>query len=461
MQAAPSVFCGGCGFPGEDAVCAACGRSRETPVQEHPPKRSGRVLAPSPTDFPALATAFAAWGQRDFPRMVSHCLESAGIRIPQPETLPRGLGWMFFQHSAAVFISLSRDGELAVESPLVLVPSEQRVALFRALLELNEASLGAARFCLRVDKVILRFVDRVENIAPPKLMEAIREVALAADHFDDLLAHRFSAPMLGPEVKKHKTPWQLLGPPVVLKIDVDAPPARFELESLSDHVAGASGRSFLPPVDDAEELELARPVRSAASEEEAGPLAMLGQAQQIAERHLEEGVLGLLVLRAAAYKARALFRVEHQPQASWLLRGLGAWLGALPEVPSGGLFAKLKLQGGPGRPSFSEVNGVLADILDNSAVIGPEWNGVYPIPAFTSPEDARQHVRKLVAAVAGAANDDELRGLVLEGALCEMLLRCNAKNDVVDAVLTTVCQASRPGPMRVQQLQKLLTRLFT
>ena len=38
----------------------------------------------------------------------------------------------------------------------VKVPVRLRVALFRTLLELNDSSVGAARFCLRGDLVVLR-----------------------------------------------------------------------------------------------------------------------------------------------------------------------------------------------------------------------------------------------------------------------------------------------------------------
>jgi len=206
-------FCSVCGWPlGGAGVCEACdtpaGTGASAGEDEANPWSFG---SPRPEDYPDLKNAFLAWKQKDWPRMVGQCLVALGMDTPQITNLPEGPGWSFSQDTAAIYVSLDKArGELAVESPMVRLPARQRVPLLRAVLELNEM-LGAARFCLRGDLVLLRFADQVENLAPPKLVAAIRELAIRADQFDDLLSVAFAAPLVGPEAQKQRLSWKLLG----------------------------------------------------------------------------------------------------------------------------------------------------------------------------------------------------------------------------------------------------------
>jgi len=455
-------YCAACGFPLKGPRCVACGREVAKPVPQHAPKAAARTLAPQPADFPELKAAFDAWGQRDFPRMISECLAVAGLRVTTPQILPRGSGWLFNTKATVVFLLLDSKKELSLESPLVLVPSEQVTPLFRSLLELNEHALGAARFCLRTDRVVLKFADQVDNVSPPKLMSALREVAGASDHFAQLLSHRFKAPLVAPEMRKPGVdPWQWLGTPASLSVGSAPAPAQAigGKQDIADMVGDLSAGTFrYPDVTSAEEdeLELARDPY-AGRENPAGPmLHKLQQALAAAVRVgvADGGVFGLLLYRAVALWARALAPPgPGQETAAFLLLTLGEWALRLPELP---------LKPGPNRPAPPEVRAAVEGVVKNDGLMDARWAGkVYPVPPFKAADEPRAQVRKFMALMTRCPKDDEARGLLLEGALAEQLMRAprlapDAENRIVELLMLH----APPSPMRVHELQNALTRTW-
>lgn len=179
-----------------------------------------------PESYPALAPAFQAWRNKDANRLVGQCLSFLGVQA-QVKTDGDLSRWTFIEDSAVIFMSFARStGVVAIESPLVRIPVEGRVGLYRMLLELNASALDDARFCLRDDIVVLTFTDTVENLAPPKLIAAIREVAMRADFLDNALSVAFSAPMVGPEAQRQNLDWRFVGQATWLELPTGAPAER-------------------------------------------------------------------------------------------------------------------------------------------------------------------------------------------------------------------------------------------
>jgi hypothetical protein len=416
-----------------------------------------------PTDFPELAKAFDAWGQRDFPRMVAECLTACGVRMTKPEQVERGLGWLFFSGSSVVFVVLDAERVLSIESPVVLVPPAQRTPLFRSLLELNERALGSARFCLRVDRVVLKYSDRVENVAPPKLMAVLREVALAADHFDNLLSHRFLAPMVGPELKRPSAqPWQMLGAPLRLSVAGDAAqalpsaprPGRTDLaEEVGERSEGSF--SFHPDGDpgEGEELELARDPYAGRRNPALPLLARLRDTLERAD-HLattDGGLLSLMLVRSAALWGRAVLPAEAQGLATFLLVTLGEHVDRLPEPG---------YRVGPRTPAFSAVRAAVARALEDEGAVDPAFEqGAFRLRPFKAPDEPRTHVRKFMTLMTRCPKDEAARGLLLEGALCELLMRAPPlPKEHHDRVVRATLEPAPPSAMRVHELQNVLTR---
>ncbi|MEL6182087.1 MAG: hypothetical protein AAFS10_24210, partial [Myxococcota bacterium] len=169
---------------------------------------------PRPEDYPELAKAFLAWRHRDIPLMIETCLAAIGINQPIATRLPNSYGWSFGNDSAAIYVIFSElRHELTIESPVLRLPHTKRIAMMRTLLEMNAHVLGLTRFCLRGDVILLRFVERVDNLSPPMLASVMREVAVLADRYDDMLSIAFDATMLGPEAEKRHYDFSILGVP--------------------------------------------------------------------------------------------------------------------------------------------------------------------------------------------------------------------------------------------------------
>ncbi len=211
--------CGICGFPLRGPHCDACGEARGSGAPGEDVPRANLVGGAQPENYPGLESAFVAWRQNDHARMVGQCLVAVGVESPQVTNLAAGPGWSFVQDSTVIYISFDRTtGEMAIEAPLVKLVVAQRVPMMRALLGLNADSVGLARLCLRDDIVVLRFADRLENLSPPKLVAAIRDVALRADGLDTALADSFAARTIGPEARRQHMAWSFLGTPRTLQV---------------------------------------------------------------------------------------------------------------------------------------------------------------------------------------------------------------------------------------------------
>ncbi|MEL6179841.1 MAG: hypothetical protein AAFS10_12855, partial [Myxococcota bacterium] len=212
MNPRVAYSCGLCGFPsGRGSTCSACGASTRSGTPLHDERKPHLPGEMHPEDFPELRKAFQAWRHQDYPKMIAICLAVMGLHNPTKTQLPSGPGWSFNQDSAAVYIIChTKREEVSVESPMLKLGHTKRVAMMRTLLEMN-GRLGASRFCLRDDTVVLRFVEHGKHLPPPLLIAAVGEVALLADKFDDILAMTFDAKMIGPGARRSGYDIRMLG----------------------------------------------------------------------------------------------------------------------------------------------------------------------------------------------------------------------------------------------------------
>jgi hypothetical protein len=168
-------------------------------------------------DYPDLRAAFTAWKSGAFEEMVQATLGVLGIAKTSPDAPAGMVGWTVPVGSAALYVYFDRArSEVVAEAPVVWIPEHQRVSLMRTLLELNLFALQISRFCLHGDTVVLRFADRIENVSPPKLLAAVREVGREAERHDNWLCDSFGARMVGPEAQQARLDWRFLGMPVEL-----------------------------------------------------------------------------------------------------------------------------------------------------------------------------------------------------------------------------------------------------
>ncbi len=353
--------------------------------------------APEPGDgisaenFPELREAFMAWKAGAYEQMVEESLKILGITTKHPNP-PQGLvGWTIDIDSATLYIAYDRSrGEVTAEAPVVWVPEHQRVALMRALLELNLWALQVARFCLHGDVAVLRFADRAENLSPPKLLSAVREVGSQADRHDNWLAMKFGARMVGPEAQRARSDWSFLGSPVELK--------GFEQISTTHS---------LP--------EKISPV--------AGMLDILGSGLDLIRRHDPQrtGVAARLVSRAAVCRAWSEQRRTVPGAATLVLDG--GWPVVL--APLG---------------QENAVPEVIA-WLERLRGLGDKLRSLAPAPAPPIPEldvAVRQYVALLFQQLEALPNDYALHKFILLGGLGEVLVRAPIGTDTASRLTYAV-----------------------
>lgn len=88
---------------------------------------------------------------------------------------------------------------VTLEIPVVRLPQTKRVAALRAALMLSDEAACAARFCLRLDLLVLRFVARLDALLPSLLRSVAREMAGFAVRAEERFALAFDARPAIPE----------------------------------------------------------------------------------------------------------------------------------------------------------------------------------------------------------------------------------------------------------------------
>jgi hypothetical protein len=437
---AVTPFCAACGWLIQsERVCPAyrapLGAAATLADKVHPALGQPRV-----EDYPELQTAFLAWSQKDWARMVGQCLLALEIESPTIYKRANGPVWAFVHNSAVVYLSIDQPRELfAVEAPMVRLPETRRVALMRTLLELNHGASGVGRFILRGSTVLLRFCDRIRAVAPPKLVQAVSNVAICADQYDDLLALSFDAEMIGPLAQKRNLDLSFLGEPTPLALPEPArsAPARAASSGVQRAVPKdvpiavgvPDGRGAPRPVvvalQDASDEAL--PVLALPSLPAPPPIAELPEAPRIDAALLEllattirySGLLDsspgqrVLLERAAIFLAHDRHRATSPDAVRLMVARLGQLLEA--HAPSRGLLKSLS------RPTIGTLRFLFQEIHEAQArVQGPNEAAV---PQFPSLPEAKETLRFLLAEAQQITLGDQLSTLVHEGILCEALHR--------------------------------------
>lgn len=109
--------------------------------------------------------------------------------------------WSLRLGSAHIFMDLlEENGEslLRIDSPLLIVPEDNREDLFAWLLQLNH-SLAEAAFSLFNDEVHLVSTRPLEDLDPSEVRRIITRLSACADELDDELSTEFGARLWTPD----------------------------------------------------------------------------------------------------------------------------------------------------------------------------------------------------------------------------------------------------------------------
>jgi hypothetical protein len=216
----------------------------------------------------------------------------------------------------------------------------------------------------------------------------------------------------------------------------------------------AGSFSFRPEQDEGDELELARDP-SAGRHNPAQPMLdrLLVTVKATARlASIDGGAVALLLLRSVALWGRAVLPAQAQGLVSFLLTSLQGHVERLPEPG---------FKPGPGAPGVVAVHAAFTEALRNDGLVDPAFEDgrPYALRPFRTADEPRIHVRKFMGLMTRCPKDEEARGLLLEGAVCEMLMRAPPlPKGVHEKVVGTVLAPAPPSAMRVHELQNLLTR---
>lgn len=452
-----------CGWPGQGGRCPACGAVDE-PAPARRDQAHPALAPPSPDDYPDLKGAFVAWNQRDWARMMGQCLIALGIDQPRVSKRPRGPGWAFVQDSAAIYVMIDTTRQtISIESPVLALPATRRVSLLRVLLELNAGATGLARFYLRRDVVLLGFTDQLANVSPPKLVRAVRDVALRADEYDDALAIGFDAEMLGPKAQRLNLDWSVVGEPIALTlpdVEVEAP-APLPADALipiepQDHQDLYDDQPLALDLQlSADDFDDTPPGPDPATE----LVALVEHAlRQIGLVDAPEA--RALVERAALFHIRDRFhatcpdpvnlllgRAQSMLQPSWgkTERGLGgalSRLGSLSPTPTAV------------RPYLEFV---MREIVVKRAAVGAQ--PAPAIPSLTASTEGRELLQRIVGFAEHLPDSVALQHFVYSGVILEILTRFAIGDKTRDRLRLELEQHAEARPEGVLRLSQIVGRL--
>jgi hypothetical protein len=132
----------------------------------------------------------------DAARIVGEVLGKIGIDDqPKPLDGGRGFGWSIRSGSAVVFITVNQVGErtyLRLVSPILYLPAENLLPLYRTLLGINMEMTSAA-LAVHGDTVCVVSERPVAGLDPVEADDLIKRIAYYADELDNKLASEFSA----------------------------------------------------------------------------------------------------------------------------------------------------------------------------------------------------------------------------------------------------------------------------
>lgn len=112
-------------------------------------------------------------------------------------------GFIFQSGSARVLIgfAVDEDGDphITVHSPIVKLPSDNLLAFYRRLLEINWELHGRVTIGVGHDTVVVCAIRDIEGLNEIGLAEVTAMVGSVADTLDDALHEEFGAPFYEPE----------------------------------------------------------------------------------------------------------------------------------------------------------------------------------------------------------------------------------------------------------------------
>lgn len=390
-------------------------------------------------------------------RLMSQCFGLLGVAQPAIVKRPNGPAWVLRQGSAAIFVSVDTAADrLAVESPLVRVPVTQRVPLLRALLELNVAREGMARFCLRDQTVVLRYSERPDRCPPPKLLAGFKDVVASAELWTERLALGYDAEVVSPRSTgpgpSPPPTWELVGEPMLLMVpggqEPVALPAEALLPALDGVVLEEAEFTIGPAVEDAPALE-STPSEQALTQLLRQGLALL---EPLKVGHPE---LTPIVARAAVFLAWQRHREDCSGAIALLLERVSP---LLAHASAAKLVRGLleRVSSGAGAPPLP-LEPALQEVVDRGGRFDPA--PLPPLPKLAEAAEQKNLALSLLGHLRKLPEQAEVREWVAVGALAELLARGSFPERIGSRLYGELELARSMNGEHARRLEQILERV--
>ena len=448
-----SSYCEICGFPRRtQGPCAACNNQAAVgPVAKDATDHEA-FRPPRPEDYPDLQGAFGALANGDYQRMVAQCLQLAGSGNALVTREGAATCWAFMYESAAVYVIVDTATQtLSIESPIVEVPQTQRVALLRTLLKLTDGALGLARFCLRANLVVLRYSQSLQSVSPPAFVEVVREVAISADRYDDILALAFDTVRVGPRAQRGRLTTAFLGTSCPLPLLADRIHNSVASRG-SDAPASAPVRieaSLAPRAGD--HASASQSKRSERFDQQAADQVLFDEIRallQLSRATQFSGAADLprvLLHRAFVFYVWGRFGGRYPDTIGHLLHKIGREsIETLPQQRRGLLGRAQRVEGAQ-QTLTASVPRELAGIVQDG--VRADRHAPRPqLSRFRGATDARQHLSAVRAILDEHRVPDAMNHYVLLGALHEFLLRTLVPDLLAERVRAELDEVAKLNP---------------
>lgn len=132
-------------------------------------------------------------------KLVEEVLAAFGVPSEKNrlDTKDGSTAWGLVRGSAEVMIVLNpardekEDNYLRMVSPIVRLPTENLLPFYRRLLELNAKKLFGIAFGIINEDIVLVAERGTRDLDRSEVEEMLRNIAAAADHYDDQLVKEF------------------------------------------------------------------------------------------------------------------------------------------------------------------------------------------------------------------------------------------------------------------------------
>lgn len=125
-------------------------------------------------------------------KIIEECIEELGPDPKQCRT-PIPYSWSMFKGSANVrisFFKIEEEDYVEFVSPIMILPPDNILPLYRRLLELNHTTIGV-NFSIHKDTVLLEITRHLKGMDKSEAMNAITSVGNFSDEMDDKLREEF------------------------------------------------------------------------------------------------------------------------------------------------------------------------------------------------------------------------------------------------------------------------------